>query len=1723
MTRSTLTATQKTDSIDYQAEATTADFKNARLYSIELTPPACKLDLEENWTNVDCSQKYEELCIKTGEMGEEKLRVDVWAGAWVNLITDLTGSAWNNISVSDYLNSDTFTIRFTGSNESSDTIRDTWQIDAVLLHTWNDTDNVSSRNWSIWSNANNPDTDPWIAISWNYNFPNETGYYQFYSIATDNATNIESAPGSADASCYYNPSPTQANEGPPNSSIKINITPPLNVTVDDDETLTAYWLSNSSGMWKLFGTNNSIDTSSGAVNIIQTNINFSSWGTTYWWSVNVTDGTSWSNVTYHFTTNFLSNITNPSPANESSNQNIKPICNITVSDEDGGTVDVFFYENTTGVWKLQQTNNSVDVTTPVNVIWNNYSNATLYSTTYWWKVNVTDDKGVSIEEIYHFTTSYPPTLSNPYPENGSNSVPISPVCTITISDNDGGTVTVKIFENTTGVWKLQQTNNSVDVTTPATVIWNNYSNASEFNTPYWWKVNVTDGTGRSSEGIYHFTTAQGNPPIQSAENPTDASTNIPITITTINVTIEDLDGDSLDWTIETNPDIGSSSGFNEGNGSKICTVSGLTYGTTYTWYVNATDGIDWSNETYTFTTSYRPELSNPGPSNGSSEQNLTPACNITVSDIDGGTVNVSFYENTTGIWKLQQTNTSIDVTAPANVVWTIYTNATQRNTTYWWKINVTDNDGNSREEIYHFTTTKGNPPQIALVNPSPNGTANVAILPSCQIWANDTDGDTLTVYWYENSTGSYQLRATYNNNVSANSITGYIFSEFSDYSKTYYWKVVVNESYYNTTATYYFTTEVNNPPEISNPSPTNGSTNIAPIPWTNITITDTEEDIMTITWYSNSSGSWVQYGSNTSCSNGTYRQLNSNFSDYSKTYWWNVTVNDGKETNKSWYYFTTGVIQTSVDTISPYEQTTSPLTVNATGGSVLDNVTLYYRYTTDNITVFQPSYKNAGTGSAGIGSSLTPGYPSGLAGNDFMILQLMVLGNSGAPNTPAGWELKFGPDATGSNDGYCWVYYTYATGDESGSLTVDGLPGTGGKFARIYSFENVSLTDPFDSSTGWETSTGSTISDVDVTTSIDKEYAVNLVNVGEDANTYVDFAGETGGDWIELVAQYSNAAGNDGTLQIQGATMPTAGTIYGGTFSMGASDPAGVRGFALMPRTVEWTVWSDGSNPDTASPWSWEFDFPNSTGYYEFYSIGKKTGSADELAPQTADTKCNYTQIGTLPAVITNVSTGVEETNATLWGYLQNNGSADTTCGFWWDTDSGSPYANNQSVGTIANTSTFNYNASSLTPGQLYYYKAWANNSAGYNTTANELIFLTKPNAPNNLHAQTNNSQTIYITWTKGNGANNTYIEYNTTTSIWLRGQGIMIYNDTGTNYEHTGLDSGTKYYYQAWSYTTWDALHKWSDMNESGNNITWYAPSVTNESPINQSIGITLNPTLSIQVNHSNEFIMNITWYWGEDESCPNFIGINSSVNNGTYFMMNDNNFSAKSKTYYWRVTVNDGNGGWTNITFHFKTTGVNKEIISKEKTAYSLEISPDSTILYGFINNTNVTTPIDRNWHYVVLTYEGTTIKLYEDGKLKNSTILIGSIPTNNNDLMFGDRLTGTLDELRVSAVARSQEWINTTYKMTSSPESFITVEKEQNQQYTYLKIKIKNTGSTTIKTQDSTILINGTDRSFIQIQPYLYPLKNTSIFINVSVAGSKRNKFITGNGITKYEGYG
>ena len=73
--------------------------------------------------------------------------------------------------------------------------------------------------------------------------------------------------------------------------------------------------------------------------------------------------------------------------------------------------------------------------------------------------------------------------------------------------------------------------------------------------------------------------------------------------------------------------------------------------------------------------------------------------------------------------------------------------------------------------------------------------------------------------------------------------------------------------------------------------------------------------------------------------------------------------------------------------------------------------------------------------------------------------------------------------------------------------------------------------------------------------------------------------------------------------------------------------------------------------------------------------------------------------------------------------------------------------------------------------------------------------------------------------------------------------------------------------------------------------------------------------------------------------------------------------------------------------------------------------------------------------------MTYDGSQLRIYKDGSFRDNTSVGESISTNTDNLLLGKYLTGTLDELRVSDIARGAAWINTTYQNTNSPTTFAT----------------------------------------------------------------------------------
>lgn len=122
-----------------------------------------ELDLEVQWTSVDYDETNEYLCIYGGIMGSENVTVDVWNGtAWNNVFDDLS-SGWNNVSVSSYLTSSNFTIRFKGGNETGDDTQDSWDIDVTLLHVWSD-EYILEVEFTGSSN-----TEDWGQLDWTVN------------------------------------------------------------------------------------------------------------------------------------------------------------------------------------------------------------------------------------------------------------------------------------------------------------------------------------------------------------------------------------------------------------------------------------------------------------------------------------------------------------------------------------------------------------------------------------------------------------------------------------------------------------------------------------------------------------------------------------------------------------------------------------------------------------------------------------------------------------------------------------------------------------------------------------------------------------------------------------------------------------------------------------------------------------------------------------------------------------------------------------------------------------------------------------------------------------------------------------------------------------------------------------------------------------------------------------------------------------------------------------------------------------------------------------------------------------------------------------------------------------------------------------------------------------------------------------------------------------------
>ena len=197
--------------------------------------------------------------------------------------------------------------------------------------------------------------------------------------------------------------------------------------------------------------------------------------------------------------------------------------------------------------------------------------------------------------------------------------------------------------------------------------------------------------------------------------------------------------------------------------------------------------------------------------------------------------------------------------------------------------------------------------------------------------------------------------------------------------------------------------------------------------------------------------------------------------------------------------------------------------------------------------------------------------------------------------------------------------------------------------------------------------------------------------------------------------------------------------------------------------------------------------------------------------PVAADANDTFSVVATPPLIVfTNDSTNVEETTATLNGFLLSGGSLVCQYRFEYDIDSGVPYASSTSwTGAITTGDEFSQDVTGLTKGELYFFRAQCRNVNGAGS-GDEKRFLTKSDEPSFFNAL-GQTRKIRLTWTKGDGADLTVVvrkqgEYPADMS-----DGTVVYNDTGGMYDDA-VSVDIYYYYRAWSYCSEGGLYQYSD-----------------------------------------------------------------------------------------------------------------------------------------------------------------------------------------------------------------------------------------------------------------------------------------------------------------------
>lgn len=303
----------------------------------------------------------------------------------------------------------------------------------------------------------------------------------------------------------------------------------------------------------------------------------------------------------------------------------------------------------------------------------------------------------------------------------------------------------------------------------------------------------------------------------------------------------------------------------------------------------------------------------------------------------------------------------------------------------------------------------------------------------------------------------------------------------------------------------------------------------------------------------------------------------------------------------------------------------------------------------------------------------------------------------------------------------------------------------------------------------------------------------------------------------------------------------------------------------------------------------------------------------------------NETTLANAPTVVTNAASSVEETSATMNGEITDIGGENCdTRGFEWDTDSGTPYADNWTEEGSFGTGSFNHGLTSLSKGELYYGRAIARNSAGWGY-GSETTFLTKPDEPTGLGETSTGTTWINMEWAKGEGAQKTLVRYKTGNYPSNITDGTQAYFDTGTSVNVTSLDPNITYYFRAWSYATEGGLERYSDLTSDDTATTQTgAPSVTNDGATNVTND---DARLNGTIDDTGGENPTVTVFWGKSDGGTNPASWSDNASLGAKglgtFYYDLSGLDPETLYYFTFRAVNGGGTDWSSSD-NFTTSAV-------------------------------------------------------------------------------------------------------------------------------------------------------------------------------------------------------